>query len=71
MRTGKGIAAHSEEIQSAVDAMETPSFCNWCEQFYDGTSTDCHHCNSDDTESYRDMPYFLEVAIEKESERTA
>jgi hypothetical protein len=67
MRRIKYLTASAEEIQHAIDTMDTPSYCNWCEQFYDGTSRDCHHCNSDDTESYRDMPYYLDIAVERET----
>lgn len=55
------------EIRAAIETMDTPSYCKWCEQFYDGTSSECHHCNSEDTVSYRDMPYYLECAEEDEA----
>lgn len=57
------------EIRAAIETMETPSFCKWCERFYDSKNSECDHCDSDDTVSYRDMPYYLECAEEDEANK--
>jgi|GEM_PF-5520532 len=55
----------AEEIQDALDTMDTPAFCPFCLEFYDTNSRECPGCGGDDLDN--EIEYHLELALERES----